>query len=98
MIEKSASFKWTEDCQQAFDKLWHMLVSSHILIFPNFSKPFILDTDASDFGIGAVLSQVDDDGHERVVAYASRTLYIAESNYSVTCKELLAMVTFISHF
>ena len=98
MTKKSASFKWTEDCQQAFDKLRHLLVSPPILVFPDSSKPFILDTDASDFGIGAVLSQVDDDGQERVVAYASRTLSKAERNYSVTRIELLAMVTFIFHF
>ena len=75
-----------------------MLVSPPVLIFPDFSKPFILDTDASDFGIGAVLSQADNDGHERLVAYASRTFAKAECIYSVTHKELLAMITFISHF
>ena len=75
-----------------------MLVSPPVLILPDFSKPFILDTDTSDFGIRAVLSQANDDGHERVLAYASRTLSKAERNYSVACKELLAMVTFISHF
>ena len=67
---KSVPFKWTDDCQQAFDQLRHMLVSPPILVFPDFKKLFILDTDASESGIGAVLSKVDDNGQERVVAYA----------------------------
>ena len=48
-----------------------MTCSPPILCYPNYSKPFLLDTDASDSGIGAVLSQLDDDGNEQVVAYAS---------------------------
>ena len=62
LIEKGEEFRWTADCQNAFLDLRRKLVSVPILVFPNFSKPFLLDTDASDNGIGAVLSQVQEDG------------------------------------
>ena len=68
--EKSKSFVWSEDCQSAFEKLKATLTSAPILAHPDFSKPFVLDTDASNFAMGAVLSQVHD-GKERVIAYAS---------------------------
>ena len=68
-----------------------------MLSFPDFSKPLLLDTDASDTGIGAVLSQVVD-GKERVISYASRTLSRAERRYCVTRRELLAIVTFVQQF
>ena len=69
-----------------------------MLTYPDYSKPFILDTDASDTGIGAVLSQTDSEGGERVVAYASRLLSKPERQYCVTRRELLAVVTFTRHF
>ena len=74
------------------------LVTTPILAYPDFNRPFILDTDASDIGIGAVLSQRDEEGRERVVAYASRTLSKAERKYCVTRRELLAVVAFTQHF
>ena len=57
-----------------------------------------MDTDASNVGIGAVLSQVQDDGKERVIAYGSRVLSKAERRYCVTRRELLAVVYFLQHF
>ena len=65
---------------------------------PDWTKPFIVDTDASETGIGAVLSQCDSNGNEHVIVYASRLLTKPERNYCVTRKELLAVVTFLSHF
>ena len=68
-----------------------------LLTFPDPSKPFTLDTDASATGIGAVLSQVKE-GQECVVAYASRTLSKPERRYCTTRRELLAVVTFVRQF
>ena len=98
LTEKNCKFHWTNECQTAFDDLRHRLVSAPILAFPDYNREFILDTDASDDGIGAVLSQVQDDGTEHVIAYASRILTKPERRYCVTRRELLAVVTFIHHF
>ena len=72
-------------------------VGPDITAFPCDAGTFILDTDACDVGIGAVLSQVQD-GVERVIAYASRSLNRAERNYCVTDKELLAVRYFVEYF
>ena len=69
-----------------------------MLAYSDYSKPFILDTDASDRGIGAVLSQEGEDGKERVIAYASRLLSKPERRYCVSRRELLAVVHFTKHF
>ncbi len=98
LTEKTMQFKWTPQCQEAFDQLKRQLTTAPVLAFPDFNRPFTLDTDASDVGIGAVLSQTDDEGKERVVAFASRTLSKAERRYCVTRKELLAVVVFVHHF
>ena len=91
-------FKWTEQWQHALDLLKHKLTSAPVLAHPDYSLPFILDTDASDVGIGAVLSQRHPDGKEYVIAYHSRALTKSERQYSVTRREFLAVVTFCRHF
>ena len=98
LTEKNTTFKWTRECEHSFENLRQNLVSAPVLAFPDCSRPFILDTDASDSGIGAVLSQVQDDGTECVIAYASRTLSKAERRYCVTRRELLAAIVFIRQF
>ena len=98
LTEKNQVFKWTAECQEAFDRLKFELTNAPILTHPDFTREFILDTDASNLAIGAVLSQKSDDGKERVVAYASRTLSKAERRYCVTRKELLSVVHFVRHF
>ena len=86
LTEQSKKFIWSEECQESFDILWARLVKAPLLAHPYFSKAYILDTDASDTAIGAVLSQIHD-GEERVISYASRCLTKAERKYCVTRKE-----------
>ena len=87
----------TQECDTAFRTLKENMVTSPILAYPLIEgSKFILDTDASNLAIGAVLSQVQD-GEEKVIAYGSRTLHKPEINYCVTRKELLAVVYFVKH-
>jgi len=86
-----STFKWTSECQEAFEHLIKVLISAPILALPREGCPVILDTDACDTAIGGVLSQMID-GHERVVAYASKSLSSSQRNYCATYRELLAVV------
>ena len=97
LSSKHTSFKWDEQCQAAFDALKARLTEAPILAYPEYSLPFILDTDASHVGTGAVLSQVQD-GREHVVSYYSKMFTPEEGNYCVTRKELLAIVKAVKHF
>ena len=72
LTQKGAVFKWSVSCQEAFQHLKNLLVEAPVLAYPDFLKPFTLETDASVLGLGAVLSQQQDDGHLHPVAYASR--------------------------
>lgn len=89
---------WTEECELAFQSLKESLIKAPILAYPDPTKEFILDTDASFDRIGAVLSQYDMDGNERVIAYGSRAMNSHELGYCITRKELLAIYYFTQHF
>lgn len=91
LLKKNNKFILTEACTSAFQKLKESLCTAPILTCPDFSLPFLLQTDASDFGLGAVLSQVVAKG-EKVIAYLSRSLTRQERNYSTTEKEYLAVL------
>jgi hypothetical protein len=97
LTSKKATFDWTNDCEEAFEELKERLTTAPVLAMPADTGKFWLDTDASNLAIGAVLSQ-EQDGVEKVIAYASRTLSGPERNYCVTRKELLAVVFFVKHF
>ena len=90
--QKGERFRWTTQCEEAFAS-----IKPPMLAFPQLDEPFILDNDASDRGLGAVLSQVQV-GKECVIAYAARALSKAERNYSTTRKELFALVWETDHF
>ena len=101
LTEKGRKFAWSPACEDAFVTLRASLTTTPTLAFPDFSEDsgqFTLDTDASDTGIGAVLSQIGQDAAEHVIAYGSRALTKSERNYCTTRKEMLALVTFIKHF
>lgn len=97
ILTKQRSFQWTSSCNEAFVALKACLTSPPVLAFPLPDAPFILDTDASQTGIGAVLSQLQD-GEERIIACFSRALRKPERNYCVTRQELLAVVKSVQHF
>ena len=98
LTEKTAPFTWNGECQTSFDQLRKCLCSAPVLAYPDFSRAFILDTDASDTGIGGVLSQLDENGRERVIAYGSKLLTKSERQYCVTRRELLAVVTYVRQY
>ena len=71
LTRKDARFLWSTTCQEAFEELKQRLTSAPLLAFPDFDKSFVLETDASRIGLGAVLAQAQDDGTIRPIAYAS---------------------------
>ena len=97
LCEKSANFHWTDECQISFDILKRKLSESPILAYPLPSRDFIIDTDASDKAVGAVLSQIQENT-ERVIAYMSKAMNKHEQQYCVTRKELLAVVVALKTF
>ena len=98
LIQKSAKFQWGVPQQKALSLLTQSLRTAPVLAYPHFEQPFILQTDASNVGLGAVLAQVDHKGSERVIAYASCTLSQHERNYSAMEKEAIAIVFAVKHF
>ena len=89
--------EWTNDCQKVFDTLKRLLTSQPTLAPPDYNKPFIVHTDASDRGIGAVLSQGEGQ-LEHPIAFYSRKLLPREQKYSAMEKEGLAVVDACRHY
>nr|GEW44996.1 reverse transcriptase domain-containing protein [Tanacetum cinerariifolium] len=90
LLEKDTPFIFSQECVDAFQTLKRKLTEAHILIAPDWDMPFELMCDASDFDIGAILGQRQDK-HFRPIHYASKTMTEAESNYTTTEKEMLAV-------
>ena len=99
LTKKGQPFQWNDGCEEAFQTLKHRLTESPVLSYPSTddADTFILDTDASNLGIGAVLSQLQD-GQEKVISYASKMLSDSQRRYCVTYRELLAIVVFVKQF
>ena len=92
LTRKGKRFKWNDACQEAFENLKEKLITAPVLSYPDRDSVFVLDTDASDTGIRAVLSQIKN-GEEKVISYASKTLSRSQEKYCKTYKELLAVVS-----
>ncbi|KAM2626472.1 hypothetical protein TB2_000046 [Malus domestica] len=97
LLQKDVTFDFNEECEKAFKHLKEMLTSAPIIRPPDWSIPFELMCDASDYALGAVLGQRKDK-QPHVIYYASRTLIDAQLNYSTTEKELLAVVFALDKF
>jgi len=91
LTQKNAVFEWNDACEQSFTELKRLLTSPPILGTPRDEGTYILDTDASDYALGAVLQQ-EQDVEVSVIAYASRALSEAERRYCITRKELLPSI------
>jgi hypothetical protein len=103
LMKKQVTWRWDEAQKQATSQLKQALTSAPVLLMPDYSKPFIIQTDASTHGIGAVLSQTVTDAStgadvERPIAYVSRSLKPAETRYAATHLEMLAVMYGINKF
>jgi len=98
LLKKRVKFKWSDECQSAFEKLKALLIENSVLKAPDYKKSFSLQVDASDFGIGSVLLQEDEAGEIRPVAFFSRKLTDCQKNYSTIEKETLALLLSLQHF
>jgi len=92
-LRKGNKWVWTQEHQTGFKEVKARLVADPVLACPDFDKPFILQTDASDYGTGAILTQETERG-EKVISYSSRTLNGAEKNYSTRKMFLIFFVPF----
>eukprot|EP00794_Sanderia_malayensis_P011701 gene11701-12919_t len=92
LLQKDVKFEWNNNFQDSFEDLKKQLISSPILGFPDTNKDYVLYTDASDVGIGAVLTQKDKDGAEKLISFASKAFSSAEKNWTTTEKEAFAVV------
>ena len=96
--QKNTIFLWGQTQQESFDHLKQLLTCAPVLAFPDFNQEFILETDASRKGLGAILAQKQPDGFTRPIAYASRTMQQHEKKYSATELEALGILWSVEHF
>ncbi len=98
LLKKDVAWTWNDEAQEAFNTFKEKLSEFPILRRLDFNKIFILHTNWSALSIGAILGQLDEDGKEYVIAYASRSNNKAESNYSSYEGECLDVVWVVIHF
>ena len=90
LTRKKARFTWDTECEKDFQNLKQCLVQAPILVFPNKTDIFILDTDVSLYGIGGILSQLQD-GEDKLITYASRPLHPAQQHFCTKKRVFVAV-------
>ena len=98
LLRKGSKWQWQREQQEAFAKSKELLQSAELLVHFDPAKELVLATDASDYGVGAVLSHKMEGGTERPIGYMSRSLNGAERNYSTLEKEALAIIFGVKKF
>ncbi len=98
LTRKKQTFKWTDQCQTAFETLKEYLSKGPVLVRAKPHQPFIVTTDACNTHIGGVLSQTKNDGKTKTLGYFSKKLNSTEGRYSATDKEALAVILACCHF
>ncbi|KAK3733442.1 hypothetical protein QZH41_018625, partial [Actinostola sp. cb2023] len=98
LLREGVPWLWKPECQQAFNSAKEQLLSSKVLTHYDVNLPLVLAYDASSYGIGAVISHVMENGEERPIAFASRTLSSNEKHYGQIEKEALSLVYGVKKF
>ena len=98
MTRKNVAFTWSLGCQEAFDYAKSKLSHPPVLHLPSLSDTFILETDASDRGIGCCLKVVSSDGEEFIVSYYSSKLSQTECRWNIVEKEAFAIIKGVEKF
>ncbi|XP_064461580.1 uncharacterized protein K02A2.6-like [Ornithodoros turicata] len=98
LLRLKVAWNWNQQCQQAFKKVKELLSSPPLLVHYDMDIPLQLECDASAYGVGAVLSHIQADGSAKPIAYASKTLSVAESNYSHLEREALGVIFGVKKF
>ena len=92
LTKKDRKFKWTTDCQAAFELLKKKFTEQPVLMMPDHLKPFQIESDASKVATGAVLTKMDGNGNRHPCAFLSKTLSPTERNYEIYDRELLGII------
>lgn len=98
LLKKNCKHSWNEKTEAAFQQMKLALTTAPVLVNPDFSKPFFVQCDACTSGVGGVLFQISDDGHEHPIAFVSKKLNGAQKNYTTTELECYAVIVSIKKF
>lgn len=98
LLKKDTPWEWTAECQHSYEACKQGLTSEALLVHYDLNRSLKLACDASSYGLGAVISHVMDDGQERPIAYASRTLSSSEKNYAQIEREALSIIFGVKKF